>query len=153
MSTFEEVLERDGQLVYKTKGISMLPMLHQDRDLVVIVPARERLKPLDVALYRRGKAYVLHRVIEVKDDYYLIRGDNTYALERVPDANVIGVLTDFVRKKKQYSVNDPAYLRYVRFWNRIYPVRAVCEGFVRFLKKIARSLGLTPVLKKLLKRT
>ena len=36
MSTFEEILEKDGKLVYKTKGVSMNPMLYQNRDLVVI---------------------------------------------------------------------------------------------------------------------
>ena len=75
MSTFEEILSKDGKLVYKTKGVSMNPMLYQNRDLVVIVPNKERLKKYDVALYRRGRSYVLHRVIEVNDDgTYLIRG-------------------------------------------------------------------------------
>ena len=32
----EEILEQKGWLVYKTKGISMLPMLHENQDLVVI---------------------------------------------------------------------------------------------------------------------
>ena len=34
--TFEDILSRDGQLVYKTRGVSMEPMLRQNRDLVVI---------------------------------------------------------------------------------------------------------------------
>ena len=94
MSTFEEILSKDGKLVYKTKGVSMNPMLYQNRDLVVIVPNKERLKKYDVALYRRGKSYVLHRVIEVNDDgTYLIRGDNTYSDEIVPDSAVLGVIT------------------------------------------------------------
>ena len=32
-STFEDLLGRDGVLVYKTRGVSMEPMLRQDRDL------------------------------------------------------------------------------------------------------------------------
>ena len=55
MSTFEEILEKDGKLVYKTKGVSMNPMLYQNRDLVVIEVPRGRLKKYDVALYKRGK--------------------------------------------------------------------------------------------------
>ena len=107
MSTFEEILSKDGKLVYKTKGVSMNPMLYQNRDLVVIVPVKERLKKYDVALYRRGKSYVLHRVIEVNDDgTYLIRGDNTYSDEIVPDSAVLGVLTEFVRDGKQYKVTE-----------------------------------------------
>ena len=37
-STFEEILKKDGRLVYKTRGVSMLPMLHQNRDIAVIMP-------------------------------------------------------------------------------------------------------------------
>ena len=38
--TLEDLLQRDGRLVYKTRGVSMEPMLRQNRDLVIIqVPA------------------------------------------------------------------------------------------------------------------
>ena len=77
MSTFEEILARDGVLVYKTRGVSMEPMLAQGRDLVVIRVPSSRPGKNDVALYRRGESYVLHRVIDVRDGYYLMRGDNT----------------------------------------------------------------------------
>ena len=82
MSTFEEILERDGKLIYKTRGVSMNPMLYQNRALIVIRPPEGRFAVHDVTLYRRGKSYVLHRVIAVNDDgTYLIRGDNTYSDE------------------------------------------------------------------------
>ena len=97
MSTFEEILEKDGKLVYKTKGVSMNPMLYQNRDLVVIEVPKGRLKKYDVALYKRGNSYVLHRVIGVNEDgTYSIRGDNTYSIETVPESAVIGVLTAFL---------------------------------------------------------
>lgn len=125
MSTFEEILEKDGKLVYKTKGISMNPMLYQNRDLVVIEVPQGRLRKYDVALYRRGKSYVLHRVIGVNEDgTYSIRGDNTYSIETVPEEAVIGVLTGFVRDGRQYSVTDPEYQRYVKLWDAAYPVRS-----------------------------
>ena len=47
----EEILIREGKYVGATAGVSMLPMLKSGRDLVVILPAKSRLKPLDVALY------------------------------------------------------------------------------------------------------
>ena len=134
-TTFEEILSRDGMLVYKIRGVSMLPMLRQNRDLVVIGQPGGRLKPYDTALYRRGSSYVLHRVIRVTPEGYLIRGDNTYALENVPDQAVIGVLTSFVRDGKKISVTDRKYLAYVRFWCAIYPLRA---GYVRVRRKVAK---------------
>ena len=85
---------------------------------------------------------MLHRVISVRDDGYLIRGDNTYAMETVPNDAVIGVLTGFVRKGRQYSVEDPAYRRYVRLWNAVYPLRFVCFCCRRLLVKIARVSGI-----------
>ncbi len=150
--TFEDLLARDGRLIYKTKGVSMEPMLRQNRDLVQIEPPAGRLRRFDVALYRRGERDVLHRVIRVKDGYYLIRGDNTFALERVPDAAVIGVLKGFQRKGKMHTVTERGYRCYVSVWNAIYPLRALWSYGVRLLKRIARKTGLTPVLKKLLKR-
>ena len=150
--TFEKLLEEDGKLVYRTRGVSMEPMLRQNRDLVVIEVPASRLKKYDVALYKRGTSYVLHRVIGVKSDHYLIRGDNTYALETVPDSAVLGVLTAFQRKGKKYSVTDWNYRCYVRFWNAIYPLRALRARGRGLAVGIARKLGLLPLLKRLLRR-
>lgn len=148
----EEILEQKGWLVYKTRGISMLPMLHENQDLVMIKPLKGRLKKYDVALYKRGEAYVLHRVIGVRRDGYNIRGDNTYAVEKVPEEAVIGVLTSFIREGKEYKVTDIRYLLYERIWNTIYPLRVMYRYCFNFARKIAEKLGLLPLLKKLLRR-
>ena len=136
--TIEELLIRDGKLIYKTRGVSMEPMLRQNRDLVVLETPKARLKPYDVALYKRGTSLVLHRVLQVKEDHYLIRGDNTYVMEKVPDEAVLGVLTSFQRKGKQISVTDGRYQLYVRFWCAIYPLRWFLVMIVRRMKRIAK---------------
>ena len=138
--TFENLLARDGYLVYKTRGVSMEPMLRQNRDLVVIRVPASRLRKYDVALYKRGKDYVLHRVIGVGEDHYLIRGDNTYALERVEDASVIGVLTGFQRRGREHSVTDPGYMAYVRLWDGLYPLRALWVRGRRLAGRAVRRL-------------
>ena len=61
----EEILIREGKYVGAMVGVSMLPMLKSGRDLVVILPAKSRLKPFDVALYKRDGKYWLHRVITI----------------------------------------------------------------------------------------
>ena len=148
----EEILNQKGWLVYKTKGVSMLPMLHENQDLVVIRTPEGRLKKYDVALYKRGETYVLHRVIGVTEDGYDIRGDNTYAIEKVPEEAVIGVLTSFIRKGKQYEVTDLKYRLYARTWNAIYPLRVLYRRCFYIAWQTARRLGITPLLKKLLRR-
>ena len=152
-ATFEQILEEQGLLVYKTKGVSMRPMLRQDRDLVIIETPASRLKPMDVALYKCGGNYVLHRVIDVENGHYLIRGDNTFALETVPDEAVIGVLTGFQRKGKQTGVENRGYQLYVRVWNAIYPLRASYIRARRMAVKAARKMGVLPLIRKMLGKT
>ena len=139
-TTFEELLARDGRLVYKTRGVSMKPMLRQNRDLVVVKVPSRRLNKYDVALYKRGRNYVLHRVIEVKQDHYLIRGDNTFTMETVPENSVIGVLTGFQRNGKEHEVTEKGYQLYVRFWNFIYPLRLLRYRAVRKIKAGAQNV-------------
>ena len=142
MGTFEEILKKDGRLVYKTMGVSMLPMLHQNRDIIVIVPPEGRLKKYDVALYKRGSSYILHRIIGIEDKEYLIRGDNTYQIEHVSPELVIGVLTGFIRNGKSYTVEDTGYQTYCRIWNAVYPLRKILFRMRKAAGKTARMLGL-----------
>lgn len=146
--TFENILAKDGKLVYKTRGVSMEPMLRQNRDLVVIQVPSLRLKRLDVALYKREEKYVLHRVIKVKDGYYLIRGDNTYVIEKVPDEAVIGVLASFKRKGKDIEVTDKKYRAYAALWQCIYPARFLVYTGKRIVARILRKMGILDKIKK-----
>ena len=151
-STIKTILERDQRLVYKLIGTSMLPMLRPDRDMVVFVPVKDRLKKYDVALYMRGKKHVAHRVIKVQESGYLIRGDNTYTMEIVAEDDVIGVLTNFVRNGKQYHVSHKGYRFYARLWCVLYPVRYSMKHSVIWTKRLLRKLGITPLIKRLLKK-
>ena len=148
MNSFEEILTRDGVFVYKTRGRSMEPLLREGRDLVTIRRADAPLRKYDVALYRRGEQYVLHRVIRVLPGRYLIRGDNTYTLETVPCEAVIGVAEAFKRRGHDIHVSSPLYGLYTRFWTLIYPLRHAWFKAVSGLKTVARKLGITPILKK-----
>lgn len=133
----EEVISREGKYVGPTVGVSMLPMLKAGRDSVVIRAKTGRLSYLDVALYKRGKDYVLHRVIAVREDGYVIRGDNCYENEYVPEENILGVLTEFFRGEKHIFCTDKKYLHYAERRIRRYPVR---RFFVRMKRAAKRAL-------------
>ena len=106
----EDILEKEGMYVSNTKGISMLPTLKEGRDAVVILPCTQRLKKYDVALYRRGNDYVLHRVIKVLPDSYVCRGDNCIAREYgITDANVLGKLAECHRRDKRISTDSLSF--------------------------------------------
>ncbi|MBQ8319543.1 MAG: hypothetical protein IJX81_01565 [Clostridia bacterium] len=142
----EEVLEKEGKYVGPTVGVSMLPMLKNRRDTIVVRPKTEKLKALDVALYKRGDAYVLHRVLKPTETGYIIRGDNCYSDEIVPEEAVFGVLTEFFRKDVHYYCTDKKYLRYAKRRVKTYKLRRFylrAKGFVfRVGGKVLRALGL-----------
>ena len=135
--TIEEVLLEKGVYIGPTAGASMLPMLKNRRDTIVVKPKTERLKPLDVALYKRGDAYILHRVLSVTDSGYIIRGDNCYYDEIVPEDAVIGVLTEFFRKKTHYNCTDTRYLKYAKKRVKTYKAR---RFFVFTYRKIVIAI-------------
>ena len=142
----EDVLLTKGQYVGPTAGVSMLPMLKNRRDTIVVAKKTERLKPLDVALYKRGEAYILHRVLKVTDTGYIIRGDNCYSDENVPEEDVIGVLVEFFRKDKHIvCASDKKYHRYVQRRLKTYKprrffvlIKIKCKNLI---KKILRAFG------------
>lgn len=121
--TAEQVLKEKGFFVKTTAGISMKPLFRDRCDRVVIKPVTQRLKKYDVPLYRRGDELVLHRVIEVKSDGYIICGDNCVNFEDVKDEQIIGVLSEFYRKNRHYTVESKGYRLYSKIWVAIYPVR------------------------------
>ena len=78
---YEEILEKDGRVITHVVGGSMLPLLH-DRESIVIVEDVNRVPPRrgDVVLYRMSGRYILHRVLRIEREEYVIRGDNTWTL-------------------------------------------------------------------------
>ncbi len=138
----EDVLREKGVYVGPTVGVSMLPMLKSRRDTVVIRPKTERLNRLDVALYRRGEAYVLHRVLAREEGGYLIRGDNCYSDEHIPEDAVFGVLTEFFRKGKHILCTDKKYLNYAEKRIKTYKTRrffVILKGKIKgAIRKIVR---------------
>lgn len=140
-SSFEEQLEKNGKLIYTNRGDSMMPLIKQGRDLLIIEPVHGRLKKYDVPLYKRDSGqYVLHRIIEVRKNDYVICGDNRWLKEYgIRDRHIIGVLTAVVRNGREISVNDRNYKLYVHLWCDLFPVRAFIVHIISKLKRMAKK--------------
>ncbi len=137
--TYEEYLAEHGRLTYTNVGVSMLPLIKQGRDMFTVTrKTKERCKKYDVVLYRRPpKSYVLHRIVDVRNDDYVILGDNCLNKEYgIKDDDIIGVMTGFVRKGKEYSVTNKGYVLYSRLWYAIYPLRRACKKFKGILSRV-----------------
>lgn len=142
MTRFEDVIERDGRLVYTNVGDSMRPLIRQDKDILIIEKPCGRLKKYDVPLYKRDSGqYVLHRVLKVRENDYVICGDNRYCKEYgITDRHIIGVLTAVVRDGKEIPVTDLRYRLYVHLWCDLFPIRAFILKATHFPKWLKRKL-------------
>lgn len=119
----EEVLTTEEVLISTATGYSMYPMLRDRKDTIVVRRPQGRLKKYDVALYKTGSLYILHRVLEVKSDSYIIRGDNCDKKEYgIKDEQILGVLTGFYRGDKWIDINGWKYKLYVRMHQVFFPM-------------------------------
>lgn len=136
-STFEEEIRRKGKLYYTNVGDSMEPLIRQGRDILIISAVDGRLKKYDVPLYKRDSGqYVLHRVLKVRTDDYVICGDNRWQKEYgITDRHIIGVLTGIVRNGREISVTDRKYRLYVHLWCDFFYVRAFILRVKHYIKR------------------
>ena len=136
--SIEQILRDEGSYGALTDGVSMRPLFKTHRDMVVLKPLDRELRKYDVVLYRVGDKYILHRIVAIKGDTLIIRGDNTFVRERVPRAAVIARLVSFNRKGKHGDVESFGYKLYSRLWNFIYPMRYCLYASRRLLSRIKR---------------
>lgn len=140
IEAIEDVLKSGGEFRMYPKGTSMLPLIVQTRDSVVLVrnfdtPAKKH----DIAFYRRKSGqFVLHRVMDVcEDGTYTMCGDNQTQLERgIEKDQIIAYVSRIYRKNKEIKADGFWYSAYVFLWTKM-PVRK----FFFFLRRVKNKLA------------
>ncbi len=143
--SIKEYLLTSGEYYTTPHGDSMWPLLHNKKDAIRVVSVTGRLKKHDVALYIRPNGqYVLHRVMKVCPDSYVMCGDSQFTLEPgVKDEQVIGRLDGFYRGEKYHTVRDLSYKIYVAVWCLSPRIRKPLMKIVGYLenKKLKKQKG------------
>lgn len=138
----EEQLAKDGYVMMLSVGDSMEPMLHQRCEQLLIGNVSRKLKKGDVVLYKResGK-YVLHRIIREKKDAFVIRGDNRFINEIVPQNLIIGILKGFYRDDIYIDCEkNRKYIVYSKMLKIKYPFKYVFKSITTYLKRIMSKM-------------
>ena len=96
---FEEVLDKDGELIFTNVGYSMYPLIKQREDILRIVKT-DTYKKGDIVLYKSNvDHYVLHRILKIKKDKIILAGDYNYFKDKPITKNMIlGLLTTITKK-------------------------------------------------------
>lgn len=141
---YAQVLLKNGVLSFAPNGNSMWPFIKNRKQTVVIEKPLDTVKKFDVLLYvRPDGSYVLHRVVEILKDGYLMRGDSQNVAEKIDKDCVIGVMTSFFKGKKQILVNDENYVKKVEKWYKDYPLTRLRKKLFSLKNRIKYKLSKT----------
>ena len=132
--------ERGGRAVLTVVGSSMMPMLYQYRDSVVLEKVTRPLKKGDIILYQRENSrYVLHRIIRREKTHYICCGDNQYMREKVLPAQVLAVVTGFYRMGRERSLSAVTYRLYTFVWVYLFFLRIPYLKLRRCLARLRKQ--------------
>ena len=137
LSTYEEELLRNGKIIWTNVGKSMMPLLREKRDVMIIERPEGRLKKYDVPLYKSPDGrYILHRILKVRKNDYVICGDHCTKKEYgITDNDIIGVLTGVIRDGKTISMTDFSYKLYYHLWCDFFYVRVAILKIKSFVRR------------------
>jgi hypothetical protein len=89
----------------RVQGTSMYPALIDRRHRVVLVrykPAHRRVGM--IALIRHEGRHILHRLVAIRGDVMIFRGDNTpHAVEKVTEGDVVAVVRSIIAPSGRVS--------------------------------------------------
>lgn len=140
-TSIKEILDKTGTYTGLTSGCSMEPLIHHKKDNIIVVRNEGKLKKYDVPVYvtPSGK-YIMHRIVKVCDDHYVIVGDNMLTREYVTDDMICGVLVGFYKNGKRYidCKNSRLYKLYSKIWVALLPIRPA----LLFVKRSFRWIGM-----------
>jgi len=107
----------------------MWPLVRKHKDVVQLVPLKH-LRPAghlycnDVIAIQKGSNLVARRIVEVHEDYYVTRGDNSRDFERVARTDVLALMVGMWRFGTYLSFLDLWYDLYLSFYlHFVLPIR------------------------------
>ena len=112
-----EVLSKGGTFTFIPRGTSMLPLIREGLDSVILSPLCEKIYPGDIILYKRDNGqFVLHRVMKVKKDSFTMCGDNQVVFEHgIRRHNMIAVVTGILRDGEEITFSEnKEYFSYMK---------------------------------------
>lgn len=130
----EQFIGENGFLIIHPIGVSMLPLLRGGKDTVELVTP-DSINLHDVIWYRRQDGeYVLHRVVGIEGDTFVLCGDHQITREYgVRRKDVLGVMCGFYRGERHVSVDNMWYRAYVALWSHML-LRRVVLKLMRFFE-------------------
>ena len=143
ISSLLELLDEVQTVPLLISGGSMSPFLVHGRDSVYLSKIDRPLKKGDIVLYRRvSGSYVLHRILNIKNNSYTMVGDAQTRLEPGIHANQICAVVTAVRRKDKLLKKGSFWWDFFEIiWIRIVPLRPAVKHIYSFFKRMLGNKG------------
>ena len=149
----EEELKNNNYVIWKCNGVSMLPFIKAESDILILETIKSEPKPYDVLMYIRNlpdtfegkhiQKYVLHRLLYKDGSTYVILGDNCITLEHIPEDKVVAIMTGIIRNGRKIDIDTLWYKLYMQLWVKPWKFR---------INVIKTKLKVKGILKKIKKK-
>ena len=134
----EELLDEGRQVTILVRGNSMLPLLRDGRDKVVLRKANdEDIRKGAVMLFRYRGSHVMHRVTRIEGDVVIFEGDGNYKVQEIAlRKDIVAVVEAVVRPSGKRIECSSRRWRFLSFmWlSQMRIERRVILGIMRRLK-------------------
>lgn len=124
-------------------GFSMYPFI-KDRDYITISPLNSyhpRLGDVVAFIQPKTRKLIVHRIIENKGDYYLIKGDNTPASDGlIPKANILGYVASVDKDGKLVRFGSGFERVFVALLSRKNLLRPILHITYRLISLVIRRV-------------
>ena len=85
-------------VIFNVKGTSMFPFIRNGKDAVKLTPVNQQLAQNDVVLFKNKGNYILHRIIKIDRDCFIMQGDGVIKnKEYCKREDIVGVVTHICR--------------------------------------------------------
>ena len=130
----EEVIASGGEFRLYPKGTSMLPLIRQGIDSVVLVSAQD-VAENDIVFYKRDNGqFVLHRLVKTKGEEYVMCGDIQNELEYgIRKEQILAKVAYCYKEDKRVSFDTKEYKKYVKSLPRMRRKRKI-KAFLSSVK-------------------
>lgn len=138
----KEQIDGGKTVIFSPNGTSMLPLIRPNTDTVMLKKAPEKLKKYDLPLYlREDGRFVLHRVVGVKKDGYVMCGDNQYRREYgIKNEQILAIACGIYRGDKLISTDDDKYIHYCKKQVIKKQIYGIYVRLIRFVSRIKHKI-------------
>ena len=137
VSVLKEMVEQGMEVSMTVSGTSMEPFLIHNRDRIYFQKPNGPIKKGDMVFYRRKSgAYVMHRVMRVKNNQYYLAGDHQTFIEGpIEVTQIFAKLVSVERAGVWLTEEDRIWRFYADWWRRLFWVRKVGNKLKRIIGK------------------